>query len=79
MAHLDEYQLLPDRQHAFKKRHNCETQLTTVINDWIKILDKGGQVDTFILASRRLLTPRLMNFLKSNYLVMALAERHTGG
>ena len=27
----------------------CETQVTTVINDWVKILDKGGQVDTFIL------------------------------
>ena len=30
MAHLDESQLLSDRQHAFKKRHSCETQLTTV-------------------------------------------------
>ena len=37
------------RQHAFGKRDICETQLTTVINDCIKILDKGGQVDTFIL------------------------------
>ena len=25
------------------------TQLTTVINDWAKILDSRGQVDTFIL------------------------------
>ena len=33
MAHLDEYKLLSDRQHAFRKRHSCETQLTTVIND----------------------------------------------
>ena len=45
MAHLDGYQLLSDRQHVFRKRHSCETQLTTVRND----LDKGGQVDTFIL------------------------------
>ena len=49
MAHLDEHQLLSDRQQAFRKRHSCETQLTTVINDRVKILDKGGQVDTFIL------------------------------
>ena len=41
MAHLDEYKLLSDRQHAFRK---SETQLTTVINDWAKILDNGGQV-----------------------------------
>ena len=49
MAHLDEHKLLSDRQHAFRKRHSCETQLTMVINDWAKILDNGGQVDTFIL------------------------------
>ena len=41
--------LLSDRQHAFRKRQSCETQLTTVINDWAKILDNGGQVNTFIL------------------------------
>ena len=49
MAHLDEYKLLSDRQQAFRKRHSCETQMTTVTNDWAKNLDNGGQVDTFIL------------------------------
>ena len=36
MAHLDEYKLLSDRQHPFRKRHSCETQFTIVINDWLK-------------------------------------------
>ena len=50
VAHLDGYKLLSDMQHAFRKRHSCETQLTTAINDWAKILDNRGQVsDTFIL------------------------------
>ena len=49
MAHLDEHKLLSDRQHAFRKNHSCETQLITVRNDWAKILDAGGQVDTFLL------------------------------
>ena len=49
MAHLDEHKLLSDRQHAFRKNRSCETQLITVINDWAKILDAGGQVDTFML------------------------------
>ena len=53
MAHQDEYKLLSDRQHAFRKRHSCETQMTTVINDWAKILANGGQVDTFILYSEK--------------------------
>ena len=48
MARLEEYQLLSDRQHAFRRRHSCEIQLTTVIHDCVKILDKG-QVDTFLL------------------------------
>ena len=39
MATLDEYKRLSDRQHAFRKGLSCETQLTTVINDWAKILD----------------------------------------
>ena len=38
MAHLDEQRLLSEKQHAF-----------TVIDDWAKVLDNQGQVDTFIL------------------------------
>ena len=49
MGHLDQHNLLSDKQHAFRKWHSCETRLTTVINDWAKILDRKDQVDTFIL------------------------------
>ena len=49
MGHLDQSNLLSDKQYAFRKWHSYETQLTTVINDWAKILDKKGKVDTFIL------------------------------
>ena len=49
MAHLDEHKLLSDRQHAFQKKHSCETQLITVIDDWAKILDEDRQADTFIM------------------------------
>ena len=49
MAHLDEYKLLSGRQHALWKGHSCEIQLTTVINDFAKVLDNRGQVDKFIL------------------------------
>ena len=49
MAHLDEHKLLSDKQRAFRMWHSCEIQLTTNINDWAKILDNQGQVDTFIL------------------------------
>ena len=36
MAHLDEHKLLSDKQHAFRKWHSCETQLTTVIKIWLR-------------------------------------------
>ena len=75
MAHLDEHNFLSDGQHAFRKRHSCETQLITVINDWAKILDKGGQVDTFILNFEKLLIYPLMNYLKASCMVMILVER----
>ena len=53
MAYMDEHKLLSNRHYAFRKKHSCETQLITVTDDWAKILDKGGQVDTFILDSER--------------------------
>ena len=34
MAHLDEYNLLSDRQHAFRKRHSCEN-LVDYGNNWV--------------------------------------------
>ena len=56
---------LSDRQHAFRKGHICETQLTTLINDWTKILDNGGQVDAFILDFEKAFDTPLHEFLKS--------------
>ena len=77
MAHLDEHKLLSDRQHAFRKKHSCETQLITVIDDWAKILDKGGQVDTLILDFEKAFDtpPPLMNYLNVSYMDMALVGR----
>ena len=77
MAHLDEHKLLSDKQHAFRKWHSCETQLATVINDWAKILDNKGQVDTFILDFEKAFDtppppPTHMNSSRVNCLVMEL-------
>ena len=79
MAHLDEHRLLSEKQHAFRKRQSCETQLITVIDDWAKILDNQGQVDTFILDFEKAFDtpppPPLMNFSKANCLAMELEEK----
>ena len=67
------------QQATCRKRHSCETQLTTVINDWVKILDKRGQVDTFILDFEKAFDTPPHELLKSKLFGYALAERHSGG
>ena len=76
MAHLDEYKLLSDRQHAFRKGHSRETQLTTVINDWAKILDNRGQVDPFILDFEKAFDTPTDELLKAKCLAMESVARH---
>ena len=70
MGHLDQYNLLSDKQHAFRKWHSCETQLITVINDWAKILEKKGRLTLLFWTLKKLLTPLHMNFLKANCVVV---------
>ena len=60
------YVLLSDRQHAFRKSYSCETQLARVIDDWAKILDSQGQVDTFILDFEKAFDTPPHELLKSN-------------
>ena len=75
MPHLDEHKLLSVDDMHFGKKHSCETQLITVIDDWAKILDKGGQVDTFILDFERAFDTPLMNYLNVSYMTMVLVGR----
>ena len=48
MAQLEQLNLLSDRQYASRKRHSCETQLMTVINNWAKSWTEVNKL-TFIL------------------------------
>ena len=59
MAHLNEHNLMSDRQHAIRKKRSCETQLITIINDWAKILKKPS-------------THPRMNYSNVNYMGMVL-------
>ena len=49
LSHFDKNNIITNKQHAFRKNHSCETQLSHVINDWSKSLDDKQQVDIFIL------------------------------
>ena len=66
MANLDDHRILSDKQHAFRKWHSCETPLTSVVDDWAKLLDNQGQVDTFILDFEKAFDTPTHELLKSN-------------
>ena len=65
MANLDEHRILSDKHHAFRKWYSCETQLTTVVDNWAKLLDNQGQVDTFIFDFERAFDTPTHELLKS--------------
>ena len=75
MVYLDEYKHLSDRQHVFKKEHSCLTQLTTVINDWAKILDNRGQVDSFILDFEKACDTPPHELLKSKLFIYGIGGK----
>ena len=54
------------KKDAFRKWPSCETQLATVINDWAKILDNKGVVDSFVLDLDKAFNTSHMNSLKVN-------------
>ena len=47
--HLEANTILSDKQHGFRKRRGCETQLAMVVNDFAKNLNNSQQVDTILL------------------------------
>ena len=49
MRHPDKNDILTDRQHGFRPRRSCETQLLTLTDELIKSLDKGRQHDLAVL------------------------------
>ena len=47
--HVDKHSILSDRQHGFRARRSCETQLVTLQHDLASTLDKGVQLDMVFL------------------------------
>ena len=49
MNHFDNYDVLTDCQHGFRRRRSCETQLLTLTDDLLRSLGKTKQHDLAIL------------------------------
>ena len=55
MKHLEDQNILSDRQFGFRSKHSCESQLFITINDIAKQIDTNLQVDAAILDFLKLL------------------------
>ncbi len=49
MKHLDKYSFLASFQHGFRKKHGCDTQLLTVVEELMRGHDTSAQWDLVIL------------------------------
>jgi hypothetical protein len=47
--HFDRWNILTDKQHGFRRRRSCESQLIITIDALAKSLTKGEQVDVILL------------------------------
>ena len=55
MSHLEEFKIVSDIQHGFRKSYSCETQLRITLEDLAKNLDRGKQNDIILLDVLKLL------------------------
>ena len=49
MQHFDKYSILSDRQHGFRTKHSCESQLLLTVNDLASSLNSKSQTDMVIM------------------------------
>ncbi len=50
MSHLDNFDILTDRQYGFRRNRSCESQLILTAHDLATTLDKKGQTHVVIMA-----------------------------
>ena len=55
VSHLEEFKIVSDIQHGFRKSYSCETQLRITLEDLAKNLDHGKQNDIILLDILKLL------------------------
>ena len=53
MSHFDQYNILTDKQHGFRRKRSCETQLVATIQKIAQNLISKGQVDIILLDSAK--------------------------
>ena len=48
-THLDNHQIITDRQHGFRKKYSCTSQLLTLVHSLAESINSKGQTDVIFL------------------------------
>ena len=48
-SHLDNHQIITDRQHGFRKKYSCTSQLLTLVHSLAESINSKGQTDVIFL------------------------------
>ena len=67
MDHLQSLNLVSDAQHVFRRKRSCESQLILVINELVKSLDSGDQIDVILLDFQKAFDKTPMTSYWSSY------------
>ena len=67
MAYLNKYSHLHETQLGFPQKHNCQTALVKLIDQWTACIDKGDIIGSFYLDFRKALNLVNHNILIKNY------------
>lgn len=69
MAHLEEFRILSDIQHGFRKSHSCETQLLVTLEDLARNIDQGKQATLSCWTLQKHSTPSLISISCLSYVI----------
>ena len=67
MDHYDKFTILTDKQHGFRLKRSCETQLVVTIDDIASTVDDESQVDIILFDFSKALTRYHMSDFSTNW------------
>ena len=70
LLHLNRYNLLHPKQSGFRKKHSCQTALTSLVEPWLANIDNNNLMVLYSLTFKKLLMLSVMTCFFENYLFM---------
>ena len=49
LCHLEEHKILTENQHGFRHHRSCETQLLIFVDELLRSMSEGKQIDAVIM------------------------------